>query len=152
LIQDKNKGTLSRNIEGAQNVVSNGVVTSTPAKAGITLTVTPIIKSERSGLVELNNLNVTVDSGSKSEPNASTNVSTTISVRDRQSAAFAGVIKKANDTGYGAPANENAIITFNASKEYTRNNSQFVVFVTPIIKSSASTGVEQIKKKFRLRD
>ena len=33
-----------------------------------------------------------------------------------------------------------------------QDQSQFVVFVTPIVKTSASSGSEQIKKKFRLRD
>ena len=152
LIQDKQSGSLTRTISAAQNLVANGVVTTNAPQASISLNVTPTIKSERSGLIELRQLTVSVGTATKSEPSASTQISTTISVRDRQSAAFAGVIKKSNDTGYGAPVTEDAIITFNASKEYNRNNSQFVVFVTPIIKSSASTGVEQVKKKFRLRD
>lgn len=152
LVQDKKVGTITRNFGTATSQIVDGVVVQTPVTAGVTLTVTPVIKSERSGLVELNNLNVEVASGGKSEPNSTTKVSTTISVRDRQSAAFGGILKKNTDTAYGAPTNDRAVITFNASKEYNRSNSQFVVFVTPIIKSSASTGVEQVKKKFRLRD
>lgn len=152
LIQDKKPGTITRNIGTATSQITDGIVVQTPVRAGVTLTVTPVIKSERSGLVELNNLVVKVSSGGKSEPESTTEVSTTISVRDRQSAAFGGILKKNTDTAYGAPTNERAVITFNASKEYNRSNSQFVVFVTPIIKSSASTGVEQVKKKFRLRD
>lgn len=153
LVQDKTPNAkIFRNISLAQTTVAGGAITTTAPQAGVSLSVSPTIKSERSGLVELKNLNVSVASGSKTEPTSTTTVETTISVRDRQSAAFAGIIKKSSDTNFGAPTDDQAIITFNASKDYSRNNSQFVVFVTPIIKSSASSGVEQVKKKFRLRE
>ncbi len=47
---------------------------------------------------------------------------------------------------------ENPIFTLLASKSFRRNQSQFVVFITPVIKSSASSGSERIKAKFRLHD
>lgn len=154
LVQDKVTGSINRNVvTNSTKAGQNGAIDIVPSNANVSLTVTPTIKAERSGLVELRNLNVAVTTtGGKTETSNSTNVQTTISVRDRQSAAFGGIIKKATDTSYGAPTDEGALITFNASKNYDRVNSQFVVFVTPIIKSSASSGVEQVKKKFRLRD
>ncbi len=80
-------------------------------------------------------------------------VKTQISVRDRQSAAFGGLIKKQTSNSFGgSPDNKDAIITLKQGKNYARKDSQFVVFVTPIIKSSASAGVDQVKKKFRLRE
>lgn len=158
LVQDKLPGKIERTISTPTTplppTVAGGLPTPQNITATVTLNVTPTIKSERSGLIELKGLNVFVSTGagSRVEPQTSTTVNTTISVRDRQSAAFGGVIKKATETSFGAPVNEAAIVTFNAAKNYTRNNSQFVVFVTPIIKSSASSGVEQVKKKFRLKD
>lgn len=83
---------------------------------------------------------------------ASTNITTTISVRDRQSAAFGGTIKKKRDADFGGPTGAGAAITLNAGKKFQKNTSNFVVFVTPIIKASASAGVDQVKKKFRLRE
>ena len=104
-----------------------------------------------SGLIELKGLEVTL-----SDPNqtgtATTTVSTTISVRDRQSAAFAGTIKKKKDATFGGPSGAGAVFTFNQGKGYSKNTSNFVVFVTPIIKASASSGVDQVKKKFRLKE
>lgn len=158
LVQDKILGTIERRISTPAPPlppsVAGGLPTPQTTDATVKLSVTPTIKSERSGLIELKGLNVLVSTGagSKVEPQTNTVVNTTISVRDRYSAAFGGVIKKATETSYGAPTNEQAIVTFNASKNYNRSNSQFVVFVTPIIKSSASSGVEQVKKKFRLKD
>ncbi len=153
LVQDKKPGSITRTLSvGNPQIAVNGQQVQ-PTRAGVTLVVTPTIKSERSGLIELGGLNVTVGAGSKSEPESTIVVNTTISVRDRQSAAFGGILRKNSESNYGAPADDtNPIITFNAAKDYNRSNSQFVVFVTPIIKSSASTGVDQVKKKFRLRD
>lgn len=153
LVQDRKTGVINRTVSLTALVpAANGAVQAAPTGgSNVSLTVTPIIKSERSGLIEFAPIVVSVNSPGKSDT-TNTNVSTTISVRDRQSAAFGGVLRKVTDTKYGAPAKEDAIITLQASKEYARSNSQFVVFVTPIIKSSASTGVEQVKKKFRLRD
>ena len=81
-------------------------------------------------------------------------IMSSITGRDRQSAAVGGLIKNASSTGYNRlPSSvKNPIISLYASKEFQRQQSQFVVFVTPIVKTSASSGSEQIKKKFRLRD
>ena len=81
-----------------------------------------------------------------------TKITTTITVRDRQSAAFGGLISKATNNDYGVPANKESIISLGAGKSYNKNGSNFVVFVTPLIKTSASAGVEQVKKKFRLKE
>ncbi len=157
LIQDGKNGTIFRSVQSTALVPApqGGVIITPVPAAEVTLDVTPTLKSERSGLIELTGgagkLKVEVKTPGKSD-STTTTVTTIISVRDRQSAAFGGIIKKDTDTKYGSPVNPNALITLEASKEYTRNNSQFVVFVTPIIKSSASAGVEQVKKKFRLRD
>ncbi|MNL77338.1 hypothetical protein D3C87_2034910 [compost metagenome] len=76
-----------------------------------------------------------------------------MTVRDRQSAAVGGLIRNSTSTGYNRPSGQkNPIISLYASKEFVKQQSQFVVFVTPMIKTSASAGSEQIKKKFRLRD
>lgn len=157
LVQDKIRGTISRTISTPGPTLPpaqlGGLAQATSINARVSLGVTPSIKSERSGLIELRQLEVFVSSANgEVEKQNDVDVKTTISVRDRQSAAFGGVIKKGTETSYGAPADSNALITLNARKSYSRDNSQFVVFVTPIIKSSASSGVEQVKKKFRLKD
>lgn len=157
LIQDKLQGNINRTvtIEGPPVTTTTNGVTQTTAStinAAVKLSVAPTIKSERSGLVELRNLDVSVSSVGTVEKNTSTSVNTTISVRDRQSAAFGGIIKKGAETSYGSDPSDRAVFTLNSKKSFGRDNSQFVVFVTPIIKSSASSGVEQVKKKFRLRD
>ncbi len=81
-------------------------------------------------------------------------INTKISVRDKQSAAVGGLIRNATFTDYNRlPSGvKNPIINLYASKTFQRKQSQFVVFVTPVVKASASAGSEQIKKKFRMHD
>ncbi len=158
LTQDKNAANISRSIttaSGQTTVSAPGAAQAAPASGGLagslSIAVTPTIKQERTGLVEMA-LNVeTQQSGSTINP--VTRITTKISVRDRQSAAFGGIINKKSANDFGGPAGTNgAIVTFNHGKKYEKANGNFVVFVTPIIKSSASAGVEQVKKKFRMKE
>ncbi len=154
LIQDGSSGNISRNvsIETGFRDGENGSKTPINQTAGVTLSLTPRIKSERSGLVLLEALNVSVRDQNQNSNNQ-TEIRTQISVRDRQSAAFGGLIKKQTSNSFGgSPDNKDAIITLRQGKSYARKDSQFVVFITPIIKSSASAGVDQVKKKFRFRE
>jgi pilus assembly protein CpaC len=125
-------------------------------EAGIRTNITPAIMGQRSDSVKLN-MNFAVKSlvgNSAAGPlTASREIQTVLHVRSGQSAAVGGLITNDSSTNYNKlPANvsPNPIISLYASKDFSRNQSQFVVFVTPIIKSSASAGSEKIKKKFRL--
>jgi len=124
---------------------------------GIASKITPVVLGERSDSISLD-INFKIDALlniTAAGPLTSTNsIETAIVVRSGQSAAIGGLIKSRANTAYNNPDNvpRNPIISLYASKDFQRNQSQFVVFVTPIIKSSASAGSEKIKKKFRLRD
>ncbi len=158
LTQDKSPASINRNFNvtpGATTATASpaaGAAAPAQSTAQLSMNVTPTIKSERSGLIELNlNVNTTPAGGASIAP--TTSISTKISVRDRSSAAFGGIINKKSSNDYGGPAGtEGSVITLNHGKKYEKSNGNFVVFVTPIIKSSASTGVEQIKKKFRMKE
>lgn len=154
LTQDKQNASINRSITIAKaaGVSAQGNASDT---ATVSLSVTPQIKEPRSGLVELNTLSVKVSDVSPSGNSTitvGTDVKTTISVRDRQSAAFGGIIKRKQTNDYGGPNKSDAFINLNQGKARVKSSSNFVVFVTPTIKSSASQGVDQVKKKFRLRD
>lgn len=158
LVQDKTeRAGLNRGFG-----VNNGSTTVGGAQSAnsqqFTLTlslVKPTIKSERSELVETE-ISVLTQAASPGGPGLSfsptTSVATKISVRSRQSAAIAGIISKKSENQFGGPTGAGAIVTLNHGKSYTKNTSNYVLFVTPIIKSSASAGVEQVKKKFRFKD
>lgn len=164
LTQNSNQASINRifNISNANAAGSQpaGAAGGAPAGGGggqsnfnttLNLVVTPIIKQERSGLVELGiSASITPNTTTISP---TTTVNTKIAVHDRQSAAFGGIINKKSANDYGGPTDtRGAIVTMNHAKKYEKSNGNFVVFVTPIIKSSASAGVEQVKKKLRMKE
>ena len=160
LTQDKNTGKIELR-RGFS--VNNGNTTTTSAQSSnsqsfnLTLNLSsPTIKSERSELVEtgisVSTQAVTPQGQQGLSFAPTTEVTTKISVRSRQSAAIAGIISKKSENQFGGPTGAGAIVTLNHGKSFTKNSSNYVLFVTPIIKSSASAGVEQVKKKFRFKD
>ncbi len=143
LTENKGQATIARTLSSKNS--QNGAVSS------VSVSVKPEITQPRAGLVKLGGLVVSsTTTGDTLTP--TTNISTTITVRDRQSAAFGGVISKSSSNDYGIPTDPKALLTLSAGKGYRKDGGNFVVFVTPIIKSSASAGVEQVKKKFRLKE
>jgi pilus assembly protein CpaC len=149
LTQEGKPATLDR----GSSATSGGTGAATPpsnASATTNIAVTPTITQPRAGLISLDMVVSNTPGGGSIS--SQTKVKTNITVRDRQSAAFGGVISKATNNDYGVPAKKDAIFTLSAGKGYTKNSGNFVVFVTPIIKTSASAGVEQVKKKFRLKE
>ncbi|MCM2353631.1 MAG: type II and III secretion system protein [Pseudobdellovibrio sp.] len=158
LTQDKTEESgLSRTFN-----VNNGTTSTTNPQSANAQTFTlslsvlkPQIKSERSELVQMGLKVKTVAAPGGQQGlmfSADTNVATMVSVRSRQSAAIAGIISKKSENQFGGPTGAGAVITLNHGKGFTKNSSNYVLFITPIIKSSASAGVEQVKKKFRFKD
>lgn len=126
--------------------------------AGMITNITPNILGARTDSIQLSmefalkSLVSITDNGPLISDN---NIKTTVVVRSGQSAAVGGLVANSSGVNYNKlpeNASKNPIISLNASKDFRRNQSQFVVFVTPIIKTSASQGAEKIKRKFRLRD
>ncbi len=84
-------------------------------------------------------------------------IRTKVYVRSGLSAAVGGIISDIDTQGFNRePAGSNSsagdpIFNLLSSKSFQRKKNQFVVFVTPVIRSSASTDVEKIKQKFRIK-
>lgn len=125
-------------------------------ETGIRTNITPQIMGQRSDSVKLA-LNFAVKSllsySDQGPLTASREIQTVLHVRSGQSAAVGGLITNDSGTNFNklpSGASRNPLISLYASKDFRRNQSQFVVFVTPLIKSSASAGSDKIKRKFRL--
>lgn len=158
-VQDGKKGEIKQLTNMPYSVLGKDNIPGTAfAEVGIKSIITPVILGEKSGSVHMDmefSLSNLLGTGQNGAPITSSNtIQSTLVVRDRQSAAIGGLIRNSSSTGYNRmpPDVKNPIISLYASKNFQRNQSQFVVFVTPVIKTSASAGAEQIKKKFRLRD
>lgn len=135
----------------------SGVQASTQPRANISTDVTPNITGPRKDTVRINIRFQVVGPVGQSQGNpilSDRSIKTILHVRSGLSAALGGLISASVTRDYnrlpkdqiqGAP-----LISLFSSKNYDANRSQFVVFVTPIIKSSASLGVERIKEKFQV--
>lgn len=159
IVQDGKQGTINQLTTfqvptPAAN--SNAGPTYQPIKVGINSQITPVLLGERSGSVKMDMtfaVSSVVDFSGAVPITAENNITTTVVVRDRQSAAVGGLIRNEASTAYNPPSGaKNPIISLYASKLFQRKQSQFVVFVTPVVKTSASAGSEQVKKKFRLHE
>lgn len=159
IVLDGQKGELKTGTKVPYSTVSGQGQTSTQFEdVGFMAEITPAILNPRSDSIrlqmkfELKNLLGVTDKGPMMSNNS---INTTIIVRSSQSAAVGGLISNSTTTDYNKLPKANAVdplISLYASKAFQRQQSQFVVFVTPIIKLSASHGSEKIKKKFNVRD
>lgn len=159
IVQDGKKGEIKQMTNQPYSVISKeGQVGTAFAEIGIRSVITPVLSGEKSNSVHMDmefSLSSLIGTGQNGAPITSANtLQTSVVVRDKQSAAVGGLIRNATFTDYNRlPAGvKNPIISLYASKNFQRKQSQFVVFVTPVVKTSASAGSEQIKKKFRLHE
>lgn len=159
IVQDKKKGDVKSTQNIPYQVVSKeGQPSTSFAEVGLRTSIIPSIVGEKSDSITLeldfgmSDLIGMTDAGPLTSQSS---LQTMITVRSGQSAAVGGLIANRAVTGYNKlpkNADANPIISLYASKDFQRQQSQFVVFITPIIKSSASAGTEKIKQKFKLRD
>lgn len=158
IVEDGKKGEIKQITNQPYQVIGkDGAQGTAFAEVGIKSNITPALLGEKSGSVKMDmefSLSNLIGTANGAPITSANTIVSSVTVRDRQSAAVGGLIKNSSSTSYNRlPADvKNPIISLYASKEFQRQQSQFVVFVTPIVKTSASSGAEQIKKKFRLRD
>ena len=134
-----------------------GLVTTTPQTEALTALVKPKIVGPQKAHVDMQvQFTATNITGQTSSGPLTTNrkLQTSIRVRGGTSAVIGGLIssnirKNFNRLPPGAGESP-PLFTLLSSKNYDVSRSQFVVFITPTIITSASTGVNRVKKKFKL--
>ena len=135
----------------------NGEQTVEVAQTGIEMKLTPQVVGPRGDSIQLSNVEFQVNNlvgsiGGK-PITTSRRLSTSIHVQSGLSAVLGGIISNKTFSDYNREPPQGStspLLSFLSSKKFSRSQSQFIVFVTPIIKTSASSGVSQIKKKFKL--
>lgn len=158
IVEDGKKGIFeAKNQIPVITSTINGIGAGAPREVGIDLKVTPTVTGSRSDIIALQvefESGEVLENGGEAGPLTSKNkIDTKVTVRSGQSAALGGLVSSRSGTDYNKlndSANGDPLFKLLASKAYNRGQSQFVMFVTPYIKSSASVGSDKIKKKFRL--
>ena len=152
--------------EGAQGRVNNtttitptapgalGGAPQQPINANISTTVTPTTVPDKPGDIEMDievNIQQVLGRDATQVTTAGNNVKTIVSVKNKQTAAIAGLLRSRSATDYNRnPASGDVLFRLGAAKDLEREHGQFVVFITPIQKATASQGVEKVKRKFRI--
>lgn len=126
------------------------------AHAGFDMGITPTMLQE-----ERINLNVQMKISSASGDNPPRTLDNTLQtqvvLKSQESAAIGGVAINQTSTDFdkdgdkSTSENSSPLFNFVKSKKYSAQRSQFVIFVTPEIIESASTGSADIERKFRKR-
>lgn len=159
IVQDGREGKIQSVTRIPYQVVGQGGMPSTAfEEAGIVTAITPKMISARSDSIDLSidfALKSLLGITDKGPLVSDSKIKTFITVRSGHSAAIGGLVSNSSGADYNKlPKNvgDNPLISLYASKSFRRNQSQFVVFITPLIVSSASAGSERVKQKFRIRD
>lgn len=156
IVQDQKTGSLKSTVRVPDgSVAAQGAVGQNMRDVGFQMQVTPVVMGERGDLINLT-MQMSVSSPLEGSSGVTTNdVQTDIAVRSGQSAAFAGMIRNVSGSGFNKNLpgpDRNPLITMHADRNFSRDQGQFVMFITPVIKSSASQGTDKIKRKFKLSE
>ena len=151
LVENGERGAVAITTIVPQKTLASGTQVSGGVSATVSTGVTPTIIGDRANLIQMIvNIKVSSPTGGGVTTRS---IDTSIHVRDGSSAVIGGLISSFLSRGYNDkdPARvETPIVNLYSSKNYNTTKSQFVVFITPLIKSSSSVGVERIKRKFKL--
>lgn len=158
LVQEGKTGTVEKTQQiPYTTTTTQGAVNTNFQNVGISMKVTPKIINPRSDLINLEvqfTVGAVLSQSNTSALTTTNKVNTEVDVRSGQSAAIGGLIKNDSNTNFNKapPGLDNALVSLYASKSFQRGQSQFVVFITPVIKATASQGAEAIKDKFKIAD
>ncbi|MDO9180936.1 MAG: hypothetical protein Q7U04_00945, partial [Bacteriovorax sp.] len=126
------------------------------AVAGFSMNITPKMLQEEKIDLKIT-INVSSSSGDSPPQTLDNTIDTQIIVKSQESAVIGGVVTNKTSTDFdknGEPLDikeGTPLFSFVKSKSYSTNRSQFVMFITPEIIESASSGASEIEKKFRKR-
>lgn len=158
IARNESKAMITKDTSIPFAVGSGEFTKASQASVGITVSVEPRILEEEK--VELPvNISIKLQVGSSSTPIVTNNsINTTLIIKSTESAAIGGVVQNQSTTDYDADPGQGGedapspLFNLNRSKAYVSQKSQYVIFLTPEIIESASTGTEEIRKKFRRRE
>jgi pilus assembly protein CpaC len=159
---DKKKATLSR-LTNVPGVAGTNPDFSRPntLSFGLTLEVTPAVLEEENVVMSVN-VSIKLNTGPGTQTN--NDINTDIMVKSAETAVLGGVMQSSDITNYDkddpAPNNANPttgepapqqIFGVLRSRSQSLAKSQYVIFITPEIVSSAVEATQDIKNKFKKR-
>ena len=158
LIKNRVQGSIYKQEEKPFAIGTGEFTKSEKAVAGFELNITPTVLQKEK--IDLNiGLSVSASTGEPPQTQKNT-VKTAVVVKNKESAVVGGIVvnKTSGDFDRNPPGGVletepgiSPLFSFVRSKSFTKTKSQFVVFVTPEIVTSASQDVQEVRRKFRQR-
>lgn len=157
IVKDNVEGVLSKSTKIPYAIGTGENLKSGTAQAGFDMTVKPqMLQEEKINLTI--KVSIKATTGDTVPTELDNSINTQLILKSTESAVIGGVVsnKQTTDFDRDPPTNEtveggSALFSFLKSKKYSTNRSQFVIFVTPEIIESASSGATDIERKFRRR-
>ena len=157
IVKDGIEGAINKTTKIPYAIGTGENLKTGTAVAGFDMKITPtMLQEEKINLKMVVSVSATTGTDVPTELNNTIN--TQIVVKSQESAVIGGVVssKFSTDFDRDPPTQEtiengSPLFSFLKSKKYSTNRSQFVVFVTPEIIESASSGAAEIERKFRKR-
>jgi len=156
LMEEGVKGSISTatQVSGSSNA-QGPVITQGGKTAQVSVSVTPKIQGKGNNIIQIHTV-IGVHSRADGGGITQRDIETRITVRAGASAVVGGLTSSFLTRSYNSNPkgvqNATPILDLYSGKSYETIQNQFIVFLTPIIKSSASVGVDRIKKKFNLEE
>jgi pilus assembly protein CpaC len=163
ITKDNVKASIIKNTSTPYAIGTGDFQRAAKADVGLTLSVKPLILDQEKVDMQELNFSVRLAVGSDASITTDNNITTNLVIKSKESAAIGGVVQNqsvtdydksdpAPITGQAGPQQATPLFRLLRSKNYTTTKTQFVMFVTPEIIESSSTGTEEIRKKFRRRE
>ncbi len=156
IVRENVQGKISKTTEIPYQIGTGDNAKSGLTTAGFDMGITPsMLQEEKINLV----VSIKVSSASADSPprKLENQINSTIVLKSQESAAVGGVAINSTSTDFDKDGdkvtseNSSPLFNFIKSKKYSTQRSQFVIFITPEVIESASTGSADIEKKFRKR-
>jgi pilus assembly protein CpaC len=156
VVKEKIAGVIKKQTSIPYQIGNTDNAKAGTAVSGFEMKVTPsMLEEEKINLVIGMSVNST--SGDNPPQTLSNSIETEIIVKSQESAVLGGVVTNKSQTDFdkdGEPVKAeggSALFSFVKSKKYSTSRTQFVMFITPEIIETASSGASEIERKFRKR-
>ena len=149
IVQDGSKGSIKSNRQ--ISLVSNDG-NHIQVEAKVALEVTPTVLDEANNIL-LNGVSCTIQSFLSDNETSGRTLNTSITVKSGESAALGGLLQGSSSSAFNRnpeDADQNPIVSLYSSKNFDKTDSQFIIFITPTIKSTATEGANKIRRKFKI--
>ncbi len=159
--KDKETANINKKTEIPYAVGTGDFTRASTASVGFSMEVTPkILEQEKVEMGVGIDVNLSAAVSTSGTPSTTNNkIKTTVVIKSKESAAIGGIVQNQSTTAYdkddpspsSADSPPPALFRILRSKNHQISRNQYVMFLTPEIIESATTGTEEIRKKFRRR-